>query len=208
MADTTTQIPTGNPMTVIPEAVGNVGVGLYKFIEGRRQQKAYEEMIKNLMDPIYQIPTEATNALNQSKSLAESKQFAGQTQAEQKLDQSVANATSQAVRTATSPQELLAAVTQINANEMSAKNDLMEKAADDYLNRQMNLAGERKSYAAYEDKKQERDIYDKFYRDSAAASALRESAMRNQFGGFEQMLYGGAKGATSFIPAATSIPVG
>lgn len=196
--------------STLPEGIANLAVGLYKFVAGRKQQKQYEDMIKGLVNPIYQIPTEATKSLNLAESLAEPKTFAGQVQAEQKIDQAAAKAGGMAIRSATSPEELLASITDINASEMDAKNDIMAKAADNYLDRQGVLMGARDRYATYQDKKQERDVYDTFYRKSAAAAALREGAMRNQFAGFEQGVYAladSATASTSMLPALTGIPM-
>jgi hypothetical protein len=127
--------------------------------------------------------------------------FAGQTQAENAIDKSVARATSDAVRSSTSSQDLLSAITKINEGEMDKRNDLMEYASQDYLKRQGDLIKAKNDYANWQLEKQDRDVYDRFARDSSAASALKNAYMRNRYNGVQGTVGGVMDVATSLIPA-------
>jgi len=189
-----------NPMSGLPSAIGNTAVGLYQLYQGRQQGKRYDEIMKTLKDPIYQIAPESTSALNLATNLAEPKTFAGQNYAEQNIDQAIARGTSGAVRAATSSQDLLGAITSMAGKEMDSRNQLMEFAARDYMNRQNKLIEEKKAYALEQKEKQERDVYDKFGRDSAAASAYRAGELYNTSQGLKGIVGGAAGIASSTIP--------
>lgn len=188
-----------NPYAAIPALVGNTAMGVWQMIQGIKQGREYKKLMSQLVEPIYDIPTGITDNLNQAKTLASSNRFAGQTQTEQRLDAQVARSGAEIQRTATSAQDALAAITGLNENASDKELRIMETALQDYERRQGNLSNARTAYAQQEAIKQDRDKYDKFYRDSAAASALRAGQMNNTYQGFKRIVGGGAQAGQGFI---------
>ena len=115
--------------------------------------------------------------------------MSGQTALQDQLNQGTANAMSDILRTGRSPQDVLSAMTTINARNQNNQLTLGFQAAQDYQNRQRELRGEQHMMAGFEDKKWTNDVLNKFLRDSAAAPALRNGGMNN--------LYQGMKGAAN-----------
>jgi hypothetical protein len=153
-------------------ALFGLGTGVYQMIKAHKMQEG-------LVDPTYQIPQSQIDALNLAKQQTQSRSFVGQNELENKQYANTASSTSNILKASTSGQDALAALTGINANNSAANNDMAYFAAQDYQNRLGSLKEQQGIMAGYEDKKQERDVYDRFYRTSAAISALKEGGMRN-----------------------------
>jgi hypothetical protein len=87
------------------------------------------------------------------------------------------------MQSASSSSDALGALVKANANMQGSQNQLSMQAAQDYEARQQDLASALAIMAGYEEKKWNNDVKDKFDRDAAAISAMKNAAIQNVFGG-------------------------
>lgn len=176
---------------MIASLIAQFGPAVMQFIQGHKQSKMASEMAKDIHDPIYQIPQAAQEGLANARVNAESRYMPGQTNLQNQLDQGTANSTSDVLRTSRSPQDALGALVSINANNQAGQQQIGFQSANNYNQRQGDLRGALQMMSGYQDKKWTNDVLNKFLRDSAATSALRNAGMNNQ--------YQGVKGAANAI---------
>lgn len=151
----------------------------YKAGIAIHQKRQADKMEEGLVDPTFEIPSAATEALNIAKQQASQRGFAGQEYAENRLEQRTANTTADILRGGTNSGDVLASLTQVDANNRGAENEMAYFAAQDYNSRINNLGQANNQYAAWQGEKQQKDVYDKFNRTAAAISALRFGSINN-----------------------------
>lgn len=140
-----------------------------------------KNILKNLQRPVYEIPKEATEALNTARTLASTNQLPNQVQAEQAIDQSTANALYNINQNATSGTEALAALTGVYGNDMAAKNQLSGNAANFAQSQNQNLMNQLNQYASYRDKAFDYNKNQPYQQAAMAAQALGGAGMQNTF---------------------------
>lgn len=165
--------------------VAQLGPQVYQFVQGVKQMKEGKALAAKLQDPVMPIPQSASELVGMARQNAASRMMSGQGNLEARIDRQVANASSDAVRGATSSQDLLGAVQGINDRAMNQENDVAFQAANDYQRRQSELRGSLQFMSGLEQQKWTNDVLNKFLRDSAAASALQNAGMRNKYEGFK-----------------------
>jgi len=159
-------------------ALAQAGLGVWQGIQGKK-------MSENLVDPVYDIPDSAKESLGLARVNAGSRMMSGQTQAQQMLDQNYANTSEDIMEAAGTSNDALGALVKANANMQGSQNELSMKAANDYERRQQDLTRALAMMAGYEDKAFKINVLDKFERDSSAASAMKNAAINNVFGGIK-----------------------
>jgi hypothetical protein len=150
-------------------------------IQGIRQNAQANKMLRNIQFPEMNIPTAATESLGVARNLAGSFQMPGQAQAEQALNQQLAGGINNAVNTATSAPEALAASVALNANRMNAQNDILGQAAQSYMQRQGLLRNALSDYAEWQNNQWDWNRKQKFLYDAATASAMKQAGQINMF---------------------------
>jgi len=163
--------------------VAQLGPAAIQFFQGVKQKKAGDALAKGIKDPIMPIPASAQEALANAERNASSRYMPGQTNLQTQLNQGTANTTSDVLRTARSPQDALAALTSIHATNQKGQNEIGFQAAQNFNARQADLRGQQGIMSGWESKKWENDVLNRFNRDSAAASALRNAGIRNKYEG-------------------------
>jgi hypothetical protein len=163
--------------------VAQLGPAAMQFFQGRKQMRQGKDLASRTTDPIYNIPASQVAALAGAQANASSREISGQTALQDMLNQGTANATSDILRTARSPLDALSALNSVTAGNQQKQLELGFQAAQDYQNRQRELRSEQHAMAGFEDKKWTNDVLNKFLRDSAAASALQNAGMVNQYQG-------------------------
>lgn len=173
-----------DPVT-IAMLVAQLGPAAYQFIQGVKQTKEGKNLAAGLKDPVMPISEGYTRALGLAENNASSRLMSGQANLEGRLDRQVANATSDAIRGATSSQDLLGAVTGITDRALGQENEIAFQAAQDYRGRQNDLRQALNFMGGLEKEKWTNDVLNKFLRDSSAASALQNAGMVNKYQGFK-----------------------
>lgn len=179
----------GNAISQGVPALAQAGLGVFQGIRARK-------MDENLVDPVYQIPNSVDKSIAMYADRADTNTMVGYDQAVQKLDQGMANTTNDILTAAGSGGDALGALVKANASNQNALNDLAfanASAVDSYEKDLMNAVAGR---AAWEDKKFQIDVLDKFNRDAAAVSAMKNASIHNVFGGIKNIA-GGAGDAFS-----------
>lgn len=184
-------------ISAIPSAIQGV-VGL-------TQSAKSKNILKDLQRPTYNIPTEATAALNAAKNLASSNQMAGQTNVEQRLDQASANAMYGIEQNATSGAEALAALTGVYSNQMGQENALGLNAAQDYQRRQQAAQSAMNTYAGWQDKAWDYNTNQPYQDKLSAAQALGEAGMRNKYEGLKGVVGVGANYLKGMTPKTENV---
>ena len=163
--------------------VAQLGPAAIQFFQGVKQKKAGDALAKGIKDPIMPIPASAQEALANAERNASSRYMPGQTNLQTQLNQGTANTTSDVLRTARSPQDALAALTSIHATNQKGQNEIGFQAAQNFNARQADLRGQQGIMSGWESKKWENDVLNRFNRDSAAASAMRNAGIINKYQG-------------------------
>ena len=165
-------------------ALAQAGLGVYQGIKAAKMQK-------DLKDPIYNVPDAVDQGIAMYADRANTNTMVGYDQATQNLDQGMANTTNDILTAAGSGGDALGALVKANASNQGAMNDLAyqnARAVDSY---DTDLIRAISGRAAYEDKAFQINVMDKFNRDAAAVSAMKNAAINNVFGGIKS----GAKAA-------------
>lgn len=160
-----------------------LGPAAMQFFQGVKQKKEGEALAKTVKDPVFDIPDSAEAALANAERNASSRYMPGQTNLQTSLNQNTANVTSDILRTARSPQDALAALTAVNATNQKGQNEIGFQAAQNFNQRQADLRGQQGIMSQWENKKWENDVLNRFLRDSAAASALKNAGIQNKYQG-------------------------
>jgi hypothetical protein len=168
------------PITIGLIAAG--GSALYQGIKGVQQTRQAKEMQKNLGPRVnYQIPEEAKKALALYQNMAVSRTMPGQQFMQNAIDMQQAKALGGASRAATSSQDLLSVATQLGEQGMEQQQQLGLAAAQNYTQRQQDLAGAYGTMAGYQEKVTA-DKQQDWYERSAAAREMREAGLQNTMG--------------------------
>lgn len=164
-------------LSLIASSIPAVAQGITGLVQGRKAKN----MLAGLDRPTFNIPTAATESLNQARMNASTMQMAGQTQAEQGLNQTAANALYNINQNATSAPEALAAMVGVYGNQMGAQNQLSMQAARDYNARQRELVGALDKYSGWQAKEWDYNVNQPFQEKAMAARALAGAGMNNKF---------------------------
>lgn len=169
----------------IPSVIQGV-TGVVQTIKGNK-------LAKGIKDPEYVIPTEATQALQLAKTNAASRKMAGQQFAQEAIDQNYAGGASDVVSAAGSSSQALSGLLSLDRTRSNAQNELGFNAARDFEQRQNVLRNELGTYAGYRDKAFDINVMQKFLRDSATASAMKNAGMRNTYEGIKGLAGAGVQ---------------
>ena len=169
-----------DPITLGLIAAG--GSALFQGVKGIQQTREAKEMQKNLGPRVnYQIPEEAKKALALYQNMAVSRTMPGQQLMQNMIDTQQAKALGGATRAATSSQDLLGVATQLGEQGMQQQQELGLASAQNYTQRQQDLAGALGTMANYQDKVTA-DKQADWYERAAAAREMREAGLQNTMG--------------------------
>lgn len=169
-----------DPITLGLIAAG--GSALFQGVKGIQQTREAKEMQKNLGPRVnYQIPEEAKKALALYQNMAVSRTMPGQQLMQNMIDMQQAKALGGASRAATSSQDLLSVATQLGEQGMEQQQQLGLAAAQNYTQRQQDLAGAYGTMAGYQEKVTA-DKQQDWYERAAAAREMREAGLQNTMG--------------------------
>jgi hypothetical protein len=171
-----------DPIT-IGMLAAQLGPAAMQLIQGINQKQQGDAMAANIKDPIYNIPEAQKESLALARTNASSRYMPGQTNLQNRLDQGTANITSDVLRTSRSSQDALAALMGVNAQNLAGEQEIGFRSAQDFNERQSILRNELAQMAAFQDKKWTNDVLNRFLRDSAAASAMRNAGITNTYQG-------------------------
>ena len=163
--------PITTAFSLAPTAI-KLGTGIAQMIKGNK-------MGKDNPRPEFEIPTAAIEALNSARVGASTFGMAGQDLMESKLDQNLANTTSDILGSATSSTDALAALVKAGGNRMASQTDLDIAGAQDYEQRKRELRGELKGMAEWQNLEFQTNEMQPFLDKAAAASALKGAGMQN-----------------------------
>jgi len=169
-----------DPITLALIAAG--GSALFQGIKGVQQTREAKEMQKNLGARVnYQIPEEAKKALALYQNMAASQTMPGQQLMQNMIDMQQAKTLGGASRAATSSQDLLGVATKLGEKGIEQQQELGLAAAQNYMQRQQNLAGALGTMAGYQEKVTA-DKQQDWYERAAAAREMREAGLQNTMG--------------------------
>jgi hypothetical protein len=163
--------PLTTAFVLAPTAI-KLGTGIAQTIKGNK-------MGKDNPRPEFEIPTAAIEALNSARVGASTFGMAGQDLMESKLDQNLANTTSDILGSATSSTDALAALVKAGGNRMASQTDLDIAGAQDYEQRKRELRGELKGMAEWQNLEFQTNEMQPFLDKAAASSALKGAGMQN-----------------------------
>ncbi len=170
---------------MIGNAIGGGVPAMAQAALGGYQAIKASQMQKNLKDPIYTVPDSVDQSIAMYADRANTNTMVGYDNAVQNLDQGMANTTNDILTAAGSGGDALGALVKANASNQGAMNELAyqnAKAVDSY---DTDLIRAISGRAAYEDKAFQINVMDKFNRDAAAVSAMKNAAINNVFGGIK-----------------------
>ena len=199
-----------DPLTAIGLAAG-LGSTIFQGVKGIQQTRQAKEMQKNLGPRVnYQIPEEARKALGLYQNMAVSQSMPGQQLMQNMIDMQQAKAVGGATRAATSSQDLLGVMTNLGEQGMEQQQELGLAAAQNYIQRQQDLAGAYGTMAGYQEKLNA-DKQQDWYERAAAAREMREAGLQNTMGavqGLGQMGMMAAMGGFGGGEPKTREPIG
>lgn len=163
--------------------VAQLGPAALQLIQGIKQKNQGDAMAQGITDPMYKIPEAQKESLALARSNASSRYMAGQTNLENRLDQSTANTTSDVLRGSRSSQDVLSALVGLQGQTMAGEQEIGFRASQDFNDRQGILRNELATMAGFQDKEWTNNVLNKFLRDSAAASAMRRGGIENTYQG-------------------------
>lgn len=166
--------------------VTQLGPAALQLIQGIKQKNQGDAMAGGITDPMYKIPEAQKESLALARSNASSRYMAGQTNLENRLDQSTANTTSDVLRGSRSSQDVLSALVGLQGQNMAGEQEIGFRASQDFNDRQGILRNELAQMAGFQDKEWTNNVLNKFLRDSAAASAMRNAGMNDTYQGAKQ----------------------
>jgi hypothetical protein len=171
---------------MIPLAAIGLGVSaastIFQGAKGLQQTREAKEMQKNLGPRVnYQIPEEARKALGLYQNMAVSQSMPGQQLMQNMIDMQQAKAVGGATRAATSSQDLLGVMSNLGEQGMQQQQELGLAAAQNYTQRQQDLAGAYGTMAGYQEKVNA-DKQQDWYERAAAAREMREAGLQNTMG--------------------------
>jgi hypothetical protein len=171
-----------DPITMMAIQAGISAIpSLIQGVQGIRQNKEANELLKNTKRPDMAIPTAATESLGIARNMASSFDMPGQANAEQALNQQLAGGINNATNLASSGPEALAAAVSLYGNRMNAQNTLAGQAAQNYMGRQQNLQNQLASYADLQQAQWDWNTKQKYLADAATASAMKQAGQTNMF---------------------------
>jgi hypothetical protein len=183
-----------------------VGSQVYKGVQGHRQQKKGEELARNNVRPDYNIPTAATESLNNARTLAAMNRMPGQDQMEANLGQNSAQAISNVRDYAGGGAGAMAAVAGINQNQNQATADLGIQAANFKFDNQRNLQSSLNQYSDFQEKKWQWNKANPYLERAAAARAMIGAGQQNKMSAVDGIGAMGMQAATlgmeNYVPKA------
>lgn len=158
------------------------GSTIFQGVKGLQQTREAKEMQKNLGPRVnYQIPEEARRALALYQNMAVSQTMPGQQFMQNAIDMQQAKALGGATRAATSSQDLLGVMTNLGEQGMEQQQELGLATAQNYTQRQQDLAAALGTMAGYKEKVTA-DRQQDWYERAAAAREMRQAGLENTMG--------------------------
>lgn len=161
-------------------ALIQAGTGAAQIAKGNR-------MGKGLTDPRYAIPQSEKDYLNMARNNAGNLNPAGYESFIRGLDQIMAGATNAIDRGATSAPQALGAALGAAGQQTKALSDYQGVAEQSLQNRQNTLMNALNSMAGYEERQQDYNKFQPFFRKAAASQALVGSGMQNTYAGLSDV---------------------
>jgi hypothetical protein len=167
--------------------IGAIGLGLsaasaiFQGVKGLQQTREAKEMQKNLGPRVnYQIPEEARKALALYENMAVSRTMPGQQLMQNMIDLEQSKALGQMSRVGNA-QDAAGIIQGLGQKGMEQQQEMGLASAQNYIQRQKDLANARGVMAGYEEKvttDQQMDWYER----AAAAREMREAGLQNTMG--------------------------
>lgn len=145
------------------------------------QNRKANQLGKNLKDPNYEVPEEYQQLLGSARTDASMKHMAGYDSLQENLNQQTANTTSDVLQSASSSTDALAGLTAMDRNNRSQQTQIGVADAQDKMRRQQELRSALQLMGGQREKQFDINTMQRFLRDSAAASALKNAAINNGF---------------------------
>jgi hypothetical protein len=168
----------------MPVTIGLIAAGgsaLYQGIKGVQQTRQAKEMQKNLGPRVnYQIPEEAKKALALYQNMAASQTMPGQQLMQNMINLEQSKALGQMSRVGNA-QDAAGLIQSLGEAGMQQQQELGLAAAQNYIQRQQNLAGALGTMAGYQEKVTT-DKQQDWYERAAAAREMREAGLQNTMG--------------------------
>jgi hypothetical protein len=166
-------------------ALVQAGPGIFQAFQGGKQTREAKKMQQQLGPRVnYVIPESAKRALALSEERARPRTMAGQDYMQYMMDLENAKTFGRASKAATSSQDLLGVATQLGEAGQENQLNLGVRAAQDYNQRQRDLAIALGTMAEYEDKVTA-DRQADWYERAKAAAAMRGAGMQNTMGSLQ-----------------------
>ena len=159
--------------------LAQAGTGVAQMIQANKYRKKKR--------PTYEIPLAEEEALKNARAMAAQTRLPGQDIIEQGIGASTAGGVKTVIETGQSPSQILNSVSNIYGNEMQQKNQLGVQAANFQQGNRMNLQGELKNYAQFQEKKFDINEMQPYEAAMAAAAALSGAGQQNIAGGITSM---------------------
>lgn len=161
------------------QALGQLGYGTWQMIQARKMAKTLGQR------PEFQTPDALKQALGLRRSLAGSLEMAGQSQAEQRMDQALAVGAEDIAQTAPTSTQAGANLVNLYAARMAQQNSLAGQAAQDYQRRQEGVVSALGAIAPYQEKEFMMNQMQPWMDKAATISAMRGAGIQNVFGGLK-----------------------
>jgi hypothetical protein len=224
MADVTSGSESSFFTPEMVSALVQMGPGLLQAFQGGKQTREAKKMQQQLGPRVnYVIPESAKRALALSEERARPRTMVGQDYMQYMMDLENAKTFGRASKAATSSQDLLGVATQLGEAGQENQLNLGVRAAQDYNQRQRDLAIALGTMAEYEDKVTA-DRQADWYERARAAAAMRGAGLQNTMGSLQGLtqaavgflgsdagrsLFSGGAGTTPSVNATTdSSPFG
>lgn len=141
--------------------------------------------------PKFETPSEITSALKNAEMMAQQRKLPGQDLIEQKMDADTAAAYNRMNEASTNPAMSLGALSNLTARQGQNRNALGVQAANYVSNQQANLRNMQNVYGGWQNRQWDYNLNQPYQQSMAAASALRNAAMRNLQGAANSLASGG-----------------
>ena len=168
---------TPQAIMALMQAVPAAAQGITALLQNRKAN----QLGKNLKDPNYEVPEEYQQLLGSARSDASMKHMAGYDSLQENLNQQTANTTSDVLQSASSSTDALAGLTAMDRNNRSQQTEIGVADAQDKMRRQQELRSALQLMGGQREKQFDINTMQKFLRDSAAVSSLKNAALNNGY---------------------------
>lgn len=163
---------------------------LYRGISGFFQQRKGNNILDNLERPTYSTPGEISKNLDLARNQFMNTRLPGQSTAENKIEGNTAQAIKMAQAYGQSPADIMATISNSNANENNAFNDLTTKAGERQLQDLQNYQGALNTSADYKDKEFAYNKWMPYMADRQYGENLVGAGNKNIYGGVGDLASG------------------